>query len=376
MLARLKRISAASALRHSVRILTILAKASFWALCYHYFGSKTLLYVVASWTFLLGVKDLTFARVRLSSISNPRKRNRGYVQSVSAELVLIALRMAGIFALARILEPFNRDVAATIPMLAIVAGFWARETMITTASAFHVGSLRIYVALAASLAALGSIIYFAENNFDPIHSAIWAMLAREGLTFFGFALVALLGCMGLRTKGVADDDDDEDGGEAVPILAPDGREIRAAWKVLIADNVIYSRWRMVHFAARFVAHGVLGPFGGIVARIFFTYRKPKPYQHHEDRLPVGKIAAVTVAAIAIVSVIVVVAERAGLLHAVGIAAAAFLFRVVAMSSNFLLWRQLSPIVGAPKKSRSLADEISAAAQGEDNSRPLPAESAE
>ncbi len=133
---------------------------------------------------------------------------------------------------------------------------------------------------------------------------------------------------------------------------------------------------MVHFATRFVAHGVLGPFGGIVARIFFSYRKPKPYQHHEDRLPVGKIVAVTVAAIAIVSVIVVVAERAGLLHAVGIAAAAFLLRVVAMSSNFLLWRQLSPIVGAPKKSRSLADEISAAAQGEDNGRPLRAESAE
>ena len=376
MPARLKRISAASALRHSVRILTIVAKASFWALCYHYFGSKTLLYVVASWTFLLGVKDLTFARVRLSSIKNPLKRRRGYVQSVSAELVLIALRMGAIFALAKLVEPFNKDVAATIPVLAIAAGFWARETTITTANAFHVGSLRIYVALVASLAALGSIIYFAENNLDPIHSAIRAMLVREGLTFFGFALVALLGCMGFRTKAEADDDDDEDGGEAMPIVAPDGREIRAAWKVLIADNVIYSRWRIMHFATRFLAHGVAGPFGGIVARIFFTYRKPKPYEHHENRLPVGKIIAVAVAATAIIAAIVVVAEKAGLLHAVGIAAAAFLFRVAAMSSNFLLWRQLSPIVGAPKKPRLVPEEIAAAAEGEEDSRPFRAESAE
>jgi len=375
LLARLKRISAASALRHSVRILTIVAKASFWALCYHYFGSKTLLYVVASWTFLLGVKDLTFARVRLSSIKNPLKRRRGYVQSVSAELVLIALRLGAIFALARLVEPFNLDVAATIPILAIAAGFWARETMITIANAFHIGSLRIYVALVASLAALASIIYFAENNLDPIHSAIWAMLVREGLTFFGFALVALLGCMGLRTKAEADDDDDEDGGEAMPIVAPDGREIRAAWKVLIADNVIYSRWRIMHFATRFVAHGVLGPFGGIVARIFFTYRKPKPYAHQE-RLPVGKIIAVTLVAAVVVSAIVVVAEKAGLLHAVGIAAAAFLFRVAAMSSNFLIWRQLSPIVGAPKKPRLLPKDIAAAPEREGDSRPLRAESAE
>jgi hypothetical protein len=376
LLARLKRITAASAVRHSARILTILAKASFWALCYHYFGSKTLLYVVASWTFLLGVKDLTFARVRLSSINNPRKRSRGYVQSVSAELVLIALRLGAIFALARILMPFNKDVAATLPMLAIAAGFWARETMITTASAFQVGRLRIYVALVASIAALVAIIYFAENNLDPIHSAIWAMLIREGLTFFGFGLVALVGCLGLRTKGEADDDDDdEDGGEAMPILAPDGRKIRASWKVLIADNVIYSRWRIMHFATRFVAHGVLGPFGGVVARIFFTYRKPKPYEHHESRLPVGKIMLVAIAAVAVVSGIVIVAERAGLLHAVGTAAAAFLFRVAAMSSNFLLWRQLSPIVGAPKKPRLSRDEL-AAMQGEGKVAPLRAESAE
>lgn len=358
-------------MRHSVRILTIVAKASFWAVCYHYFGSKTLLYVVASWSFLLGVKDLTFARVRLSSIKNPKKRNRGLVQSVSAELVLIALRIGAIFAMAKLVEPFNKDVAATIPMLAIAAGFWLRETMITTANAFHAGSLRIYAALVAAFAGLGSIIYFAENGFDPIHSAIWAMLIREGLTFFGFALVALLGCMGVRTKAEADDDDDEDGGEAMPIVAPDGREVRAAWKVLIADNVIYSRWRIMHFATRLLAHGVAGPFGGIVARIFFTYRKPKPYEHHASRLPVGKIVAVAVVAAMLVAAIVVVAERAGLLHAVGIAAAAFLFRVVAMFLNLLMWRQLSPIVGAPRKPR-LVDELLAADDGEVDSRPLPA----
>ena len=373
MLARLKRITPASAMRHSVRILTIVAKASFWALCYHYFGSKTLLYVVASWTFLLGVKDLTFVRVRLSSIKNPKKRSRGYVQSVSAELVLIALRIGAIFALSALVAPFNKNVAATIPMLAIVAGFWARETTITTANAFHAGSLRIYVAMVAAFAALGSIIYFAENNLDPIHSAIWAMMVREGLTFFGFALVALLGCIGVRTKGEADDDDDEDGGEAMPIVAPDGRAVRAAWKVLIADNVIYSRWRIMHFATRFLAHGVAGPFGGIVARIFFTYRKPKPYEHHTSRLPVGKIVAVAVAAAIVIAAIVVVAEKAGLLHAVGIAAAAFLFRVVAMSFNLLVWRQLSPIVGAPKKPRLVLGELPAEEDGgEGHSPPLPA----
>jgi hypothetical protein len=373
LLARLKRITPASAVRHSVRILTIVAKASFWALCYHYFGSKTLLYVVASWTFLLGVKDVTFVRVRLSSIKNPKKRNRGYMQSVSAELVLIALRIGAIFALSALVAPFNKNVAATIPMLAIVAGFWARETTITTANAFHAGSLRIYVAMVAAFAALGSIIYFAENNLDPIHSAIWAMMVREGLTFFGFALVALLGCIGVRTKGEADDDDDEDGGEAMPIVAPDGRAVRAARKVLIADNVIYSRWRIMHFATRFLAHGVAGPFGGIVARIFFTYRKPKPYEHHTSRLPVGKIVAVAFAAAIVIAAIVVVAEKAGLLHAVGIAAAAFLFRVVAMSFNLLVWRQLSPIVGAPKKPRLVLGELPAEEDGgEGNSPPLPA----
>lgn len=376
LIARLKRISAVSALRHSVRILTIIAKASFWAVCYHYFGSKTLLYVVASWTFLLGVKDLTFARVRLSSIKDPKRRRRGYFQSVSAELVLIGLRLGAIFALAGLVEPFNKNVAAIIPMLAIAAGFWTRETMITTANAFHIGSLRIYVALIASLAGLASIIAFAENNLDPIHSAIWAMLVREGLTFFGFALVALLGCMGLRTKAEPDDDDDEDGGEAMPIVAPDGREVRAAWKVLIADNVIYSRWRIMRFATRFVAHGVLGPFGGIGARIFFAYRKPKPYAHHASRLPLGKIAAISLAAILVITAIVIAAEKAGLLHAVGIVAGAFLFRVAALSLNFLLWRQLSPIVGAPKKGRLVPGQIAAADVVEGNSRPFRAESAE
>lgn len=355
LLVRLKRISAKSALRHSVRILTILAKTGFWALCYHYFGSKTLLYVVAAWTFMLGIKDLTFARVRLSSLRRPHKRNRALVQSVSAELVLIGLRLAAIFALALAVRPFSRDVAAVIPMMAVVAGFWARETIINTATVFRTGSLRLYVSLAAALAALGSVIYFAENQFDPIHSAIWAMMIREAISFFGFALVALLGCLGLRTSTEADDDDDEDGGETMPILAPDGREIRSAWRVLIADNVIYSRWRMMHFATRFVAHGVLGPFGGIGARIFFSYRKPKPYEHHQDRLPIGRIVLATAGAAAVIGLIVYVAERAGLLHAVGIAAAGFLFRVAALSINLLMWRQLSPIVGAPGRSRAASD---------------------
>lgn len=363
-------------MRHSVRISTIIAKASFWALCYHYFGAQTLLYVIASWTFLLGVKDLTFARVRLSSLRNPKKRSRGFVQSVAAELVLIALRIGAIFALVQLVEPFNRDVAATLPMVAVAAGFWARETMINTSSVFRSGSLRIYVAMVAAFAALGAIIFFAENNLDPVHSAIWAILVREGLTFFGFALVALLGCLGLRTRGEADDDDDEDGGEATPIVGTDGREIRSAWKVLIADNVIYSRWRIMHFATRFVAHGIAGPFGGIVARIFFTYRKPKPYAHHSSRLPIGRIIVAGVAIVSLIAAIVFIAEKAGLLHAVGIAASAFLFRVAAMSLNLLVWRQLSPIVGAPKKRRALPVSEQASDREERVIPPLPAGSSE
>lgn len=352
MLAPLKRIRPASAARHSVRILTILAKASFWALCYHYFGTEALLYVAASWTFLLGIKDFSFVRVRLASLRDPAKRRAAFNKSVIAELLLIAVRLAAIFALAGIVGLFNRDVAAVIPVMAIAAGFWARETFVATSSLFGTGSMRAYVAFVAAAAALGSIIYFAENGLDPLHSAVWALLIREGLTFFGFGFVALLGCLGVRSKGEVDDDDDEDGGETAPVVAPDGREVRSAWKLLIADNVIYSRWRMMHFATRFVAHGILGPLGGIATRIAFSYRKPRPYEHHQDRISAGKVVAMAAGAAAVISVIIYVGETFGLLHAIGVLAAAFLFRVAGLSLNLLFWRQLSPTVGAPRKARN------------------------
>lgn len=352
-----KRIKPASAFRHSARILTIFAKASFWALCFHYFGTKALLYAVASWTFLLGVKDITFVRVRLSSLRDPAKSRMAYAKSVAAEILLIAVRIAAIFALAFVVAPFNQVVAAVIPIMAVCAGLWARETFIATAAVYGTGSWRVFVSLVAAATGLGSIIYFAENGFDPIKSAIWAILVREGISFFGFAAVALLGCFGMRSKSKMEDIDDEDGGEVAQVVTPDGREVRSAWKLLIADNVIYSKWRMMHFATRFVANGILGPFGGIATRIAFTYRKPKPYKHHSKRVSIAKVAGIGVVAAITVSAVIYFGEKWGLLHAIGIVAAAFLFRVIALSLNLLFWRQLSPIVGAPGRLRPVNAEF-------------------
>jgi len=350
--ASLKRTTPVSALRHAVRILTIVIKTSFWAVCYHYFGSKALLYVAAGWVFALGVKDLTFARVRLSSLQNPAKRAEAFRKSVTAELGLIAVRLAAIFALSWLIFPFNRHVAAVLPILAISAGLWARETFIAASTAYGTGSLRLYVSFIAAVSSIGSVIYFAENNLDPIHSAVWALLIREAVSFFGFAAVTLLGAFGFRLKTEGEDEEDEDGGDSVPVVGPDGREIRSTWKLLIADNVVYSRWRLMHFATRFVAHGILGPFGGVATRIAFSYRKPRPYQHHSKPISVGRIVAFVLAAGVIVAAIAFVAERAGLLQALGIVVAAFVFRLAALNMNLLFWRQLSPIVGTSKKRRT------------------------
>lgn len=349
----LKRMKARSAFRHSVRILTILAKASFWAVCFHYFGTKALLYVVASWTFLLGVKDITFVRVRLSSLKDPAKSGMAFAKSAAAELTLITVRLAALFGLAMIVAPFNKVVAAVIPMMAICAGFWARETFIATAAMHRTGGHRAYVSFVASFAALGSIIYFAENGLDAIHSAIWALLIREGLTFLGFALVALMGCFGIGAKGGIEDVDDEDGGDVATVVSPDGSPVRSAWKLLIADNVIYSKWRMMHFATRLLANGIAGPFGGIATRIAFTYRKPKPYRHHQKRISTVKIVGYGLIAVGLVSAVIYFGERWGLLHAIGIVVAAFLFRVTALTLNLLFWRQLSPRVGAVQSTKRL-----------------------
>jgi len=347
LVASLKRTTPATALRHGVRVATIIAKASFWAVCYHYFGTKALLYVAASWMFMLGVKDLTFARVRLSSLRNPEKRADAFRKSVAVELVLIAIRLAAIFALSWLIFPFNRNVAAVLPILAVCAGLWARETFIATSMAYGTASLRIYVAFIAVVSCIGCVIYFAENNLDPIHSAIWALVIREAVSFFGFATVALLGTFGVRLQRI-DDEDDEDGGDSAPIVALDGREVRSAWKLLIADNVIYSRWRLMHFATRFVAHGILGPFGGVATRIAFAYRKPRPYSHHSKRISVRRIVLFVVAGGVIVSAMAYFAERAGLLHALGVVVAAFVFRLAGLGMNLLFWRQLSPMVGSKK----------------------------
>ena len=135
------------------------------------------------------------------------------------------------------------------------------------------------------------------------------------------------------------------------MVTANGREVRSAWKVLIADNVIHSRWRMMHFATRFVAHGVLGPFGSVITRIFFTYGQPSPYKHQASRISTAKIVGLALLATITTSTIIYLAEQAGLLKALGIVVAAFLFRLVALVLNLLFWRQLSPIVGRQKKPR-------------------------
>lgn len=303
--------------------------------------------------FALGVKDLTFARVRMANLRDPARRAREWRKSVTTELGLMALRLAAFTGLAIILVPFDRNVAAIVSVMAVCAGLWTRETFISTATAFRTGGWRIYVSFIAAAGAIGSVIYFAENNLDAVHSAIWALLIRESVTFFGYAGVAFLGAIGVQPPKKAavpidEEDEDEDGGAAASIVGTDGREIRSAWKLLIADNVIYSRWRMMHFATRFVAHGILGPFGSVVTRIAFAYGKPRPYRHHESRISAGKIVGLSLAAAITISTTIYLAQRAGLLEAVGIVVAAFLFRLVALTLNLLFWRQLSPIVGRKK----------------------------
>ena len=230
LLARWKRLTPWSALRHAIRILTIVAKASFWAACFHYFGSKALLLVAASWMFVLGVKDLTFARVRLTNLNVPAKRARGLRKSVTAELALMALRLGAFTGLAAILVPFERNIAAIVSVMAVCAGLWTRETFIATAMAFHTGKWRLYVSFVAAAGAIGSVIYFAENNLDAVHSAIWALLIREAVTFFGYAGVAFLGAIGIQPPKKAavpvdeEDEEDEDGGAAASVVGTDGRE--------------------------------------------------------------------------------------------------------------------------------------------------------
>jgi hypothetical protein len=359
--AQWRRQTPASTIRHAIRIATIVAKASFWAASFHYFGSKTLLLVAASWMFVLGIKDLTFARVRMPSLKDPAKRVRGLQKSVTAELVLMALRLGAFAGLAAILVPIDRNIAAIVSLFTVCAGFWTRETFISIGTASRTSRWRIYVAFVAAAGAIGSVIYFAENNLDPVQSAIWALLIREAVTFFGYAGVAVLGAVGIqprRKKALPvdedEEDEDEDGGAAASVVATNGREIRSAWKLLIADNVIYSRWRMMHFATRFVAHGILGPFGSVVTRIAFAYGKPRPYKHQANRISIGTIVGLSLAAMVTVSTIIYLAQRAGLLEALGIVVAAFLFRLVALTLNLLFWRQLSPIVGRQKRPRPAA----------------------
>jgi hypothetical protein len=232
--------------------------------------------------------------------------------------------------------------------------FWSKETLIALASAFGVARWRRYVLLLGNSGALAAIVLLAEFEVGAVVAASTALVLREAIVFTGSLAIVLAGAWlgSSRQEGDGDDEeDDEDDGSVARVLDADGRPVTSATKVLIADNYVYSRWRMVQFWTRTAAHGAFGPFGSIAARFFFTYRKPGPYQHRDQRLPIGRIALIACGVAVAAAVLVYISERAGVLHAVGIVAVAFGLRVVAQSLNLLLWRRLSPLVGSKVKLR-------------------------
>lgn len=336
--------------KHVARLGNVLARASFWAVCFHYFGSEGFLFVAAAWMFALGVKDLTFARVRLTSLEDPAKRGRAIRRSLLTEAVLFALRLAALVAIALLLRPFNATVAALVWIMTVCPLFWVRETSTTLMRAYRVARLGTYVTLAAALGGLAAIVYFAETGMRGVDAAVGALIIREAIAFVGVTLGAVAGRLGLRV-GEDDFQDEEEGQQQFSVTGTGGEEIRSPWKLLIADNVVWSRWRLVQFASRFIASGVLGPFGNIGARLFFTYRQPGAYVHRSERISARKIALFATLSTLVLFALVALGERLGLLHALGITIAGFMFRLASHAANALLWRQLTPFIAKGAKLR-------------------------
>lgn len=332
---------------HAVRVSTVLAKTCFWLLCYHYFGARALLYVVAGWAFVLLARDLTFARVRLVNLMNPAKRDAALVRSVSLEGGLLVLRMALIAGVASLVAQFQPTVAAIVAGLAICPVLWSRETLVTLIRQQGVLRLMRYLVLLSSLAGLATIALMAELDQGPVCAAIAALLVREAVLLVGdVVLVALARAFpSLRAEASDDDDDDDEEGGAVVARHEDGRPIRSGFRVFIADNVVYSRWRAMQLASRVVANGLLGPLGAFATRLFFTYRRPGDYVHRPQRMSTLRVALVGGAVLACAALLAWLAETYGLLPAAGILAAAFAARIVAISLNLLFWRSLSDRIG-------------------------------
>lgn len=327
---------------HAVRLLTVAAKLSFWAAAYRYFGVESLLHLAAAGMFLFGIKDLTQWRIRLWSLNDPARRRRAALLSFFLEALLAALRVAIIFAAVAIIGLFNRPVANLLGGLAILPLLWSRETTITLASVFGVGQLANLVGLVGALGGLAAMVLLAERGFGAVDAAVLAMIVREGLQFVGFGLAILAARLGFRMEGEAFDVDE--GGTAQPVTGPDGNLIRSTWKILIADNVVWSRWRLVQFATRYAAAGVFGPFGGIATRILFAYQLPGAYVHKTRSIATWKLLLLAACSLAMLTGAAIVAHRLGVLNALGITLAGFLFRAASLVANSLLWRQLEPLV--------------------------------
>ena len=336
------------AIKHLLRILTVFAKAGFWVLCYHYFGSEALLNVVAAWIFVLATKDLTFARVRLSNMVRPEKRRSSLVTSISLEAAILVARAVLILAISQILLSFERTVAAIVAGLILCALFWSRETLITLIRAYRVTTLPKYATFAAAASGLVAVVLFAGSGMGAVDATVGALITREAVHLIGYAVIAVIGRTTRRFRqdpAEDSDEEDDDSGATVAVIGSDGKEIRSTFKIFIGDNVVYSRWRAMQFGSRFVASGLMGPFGGAISRLFFAYRRPGDYVHKDERMPLGKLALVVVALIAMLALGAYAAARFGLLQAFGIAIAAFVLRIVALGLNILMWSRLAVFVG-------------------------------
>lgn len=329
--------------QHLVRLTTVAARTGFWLLAYYYYGAEALLHMAAAWTFISGVRDLTFVRLRLRSLHRRERRRRAMAVSLGTELMLLILRLAIIAGLAATVDRFNASVGSILIGLAPFALLWARETMTNVAHVYRTIALRLHLSLFSALGGLAGIFYGAETGMTAIQAALAGLLAREAIFFAGMWAIALAGKLGLRVEG--ENHDDEEGGAPESVIGPEGREIRSTWKILIADNAVWSRWRLIQFGVRHLATGLFGPFGAAAARILFTYHQPGSYVHKSARLNGWRVALACVAGAAVVAVAIVLAGEWGLIDALGVTVAAFAFRLAVIVANSLAWRQLAPLVG-------------------------------
>lgn len=336
------------ATRHFVRLLTIAAKTCFWLVAYHYYGGRELLYMAAAWMFALGVKDLLFSRLRLSSVHRPERRPRAVVLSFGLEVVSLLVRLLLMVGLVWLISPFSQTTASLLAGLMLCHIFWSRETISNLTSVYKMAPARLYIGCASALGGIGALFYCAETGRIAVEAALAGLVLREAIWFAGLAAAALAGRLGLRL-GDGDEVDDEDGDAARSVVGHEGREVRSTWKLLIADNAVWSRWRLIQFGTRYIASGILGPFGGAAARILFTYKQPGAYVHRNERLKLWQIIAAFFGTLAPLAAAILIAERWGLLHALGLTLAGFVFRLTAIIANMLLWRQLTPLVGLEGK---------------------------